>query len=128
MQKDFLKKANVLNISMLHLTKERSHNQFDPNNYCTVKWYRKHLQRVHKMKLPPTHPTPKLAITPNLDNLNNHCDSCIWTYSSKQTYRYHLELVHKINIFRVERIALNPNISPDIVDPNNYCKSCRKTY
>lgn len=81
------------------------------------------------MKLTPVRPRPDPNISPNLDNENNHCDSCKRTFSSKGSYWHHLDLVRTmITPPRIQRQAPNPNILPDIDDPFHYCKSCNYYY
>lgn len=43
-------------------------------------------------------------------------------------YRDHLEKVHKIILPKLQKSTENPDISPDINDPNFYCKSCQTKY
>lgn len=112
-------------------------DEFDPNfnsSVCNkafgrIKYYRAHLKNVYRMILTRLKRIPDLNIAPNVNNSNNQCDSCNWTYTSKSNYHQHLIEVHKMIIPPIlRRTTPNPSVLPDTDDPNNYCKSCQGTY
>lgn len=95
---------------------------------CIVRLIPTHLKFTHKVELTPLTPTPNLNITPNPSNASNHCDSCSWTFKTRDGYISHLEAVHKMTLPKAQRAIPNPTISPDIDDPIFFCKSCQLNY
>jgi transposase-like protein len=107
----------------------------DPTNTCIScgyqffqeRNYRLHLINVHKMKLDTLQNSiPRLKaqpnITPVVDDPNYMCRSCIYQFSSKQSYKRHLTTVHNMKLSH--KCRARPDIMPDVNDPNNTCRSC----
>lgn len=46
----------------------------------------------------------------------------------RETYIHHLERIHRMIIPRLPKPTQNPNVLPDVDDPNFYCKSCQFKY
>lgn len=87
-----------------------------------------HLIRYHGMELSaPLKITTESIIIHNSNYTSNHCDSCNWTFPSKQNYRRHMQAAHEMIVPRL-KAKQDPNISPDINDPNYHCRSCLVSY
>lgn len=108
----------------------------DPDFYCRScrrkyrgkKNYRFHLQHIHFMRIEDSHMPkvyPDIVIDVN-DPKNSCCIYCKTKYSDGDHYRRHMEKIHKNG--RTQPVKgkpqVNPNITPDLYDPNFYCKSC----
>lgn len=79
------------------------------------------LQRTHKMHLTRLNAKCNPNISPDPNNVDNYCNSCNWTYSSRKNYLSHLKDKHNIIS---QKLVPGPNILSDVDDPNFYCKSC----
>lgn len=94
----------------------------DPNCYCkscertydSRRKYSTHCKRVHKLK-----PTPIVIRKGIL------CNVCHYTYQSKGSYSVHCLNMHNI---KHEKLFANPEATPDMQDPNNYCSKCDKRF
>lgn len=112
----------------------------DPNFFCKScnksfedrGRYRIHVQHVHKIELQPllTHPkyVPDMELTAadiKNDSTNTFCVICKLLFSHRDRYRHHM-LKHKErgNKPIKGKSKINPNIVPDVDDPDFHCKSC----
>ncbi|KAL9540755.1 hypothetical protein MBANPS3_009501 [Mucor bainieri] len=113
--------------------------------------YREHLKTVHKADLDRLRPVRNTdMIPPDWNDPNLHCSSCDSTFKSRppikksprktdlvlnnycnvckrsykhtKAYRAHCKKVHGLEPVKFA----NPNVAPDINDPDNYCKTCDK--
>ncbi|GAN01924.1 hypothetical protein MAM1_0014d01361 [Mucor ambiguus] len=78
-----------------------------------------HKQEVHNI----SHRTryKRMNLEPDVDDPNNYCATCEKTFSTKDSFEYHLKTLHFI--VRVREV-----LEPDVDDPNFYCQSCDFTY
>jgi hypothetical protein len=70
-------------------------------------------------------------ILPDKNHPNNYCDSCEKSYADRDTYRQHLRGVHKMlcsSKRRRKQKEVDLKLSPDIDDPNLYCRVCKTTF
>lgn len=73
----------------------------------------------------------KNDLIPNPGDPKFYCCSCDYTYSSKYSYRHHLQHKNKIKltpIFRKGYKAKNRDILPEWNNQKNYCRSCEPTF
>lgn len=119
----------------------------DPNNYCracektlsTKSTYYTHINTVHRMNwTPPSRQVFRIEwklivnsdVQPDINSSDFYCASCEKSYSTKNSYMLHLKYMHGIfydDPQRFKRKPTNPQLTPDINDPNNYCQSCDYT-
>ncbi|KAL9537041.1 hypothetical protein MBANPS3_012136 [Mucor bainieri] len=78
-----------------------------------------HKQEVHNV----THRTrfKHMDLEPDVDDPNNYCATCEKSFSTKDSYDYHLKSLHFI-------VRVRDVLEPDVNDPNFYCQSCDFTY
>jgi hypothetical protein len=87
-----------------------------------------------------------------VNDVDYYCDYCERGYAIRYSYDHHLRIMHSIdvpirrpggktryillwsNINNLYKIALkphkfaNPDLEPDILDPNNYCRVCETKF
>jgi hypothetical protein len=119
----------------------------DPNNYCRAchyeyasKWsFRNHLTRIHGMKLEPLVKRYRVGYNlqadeiPDVNDPNCYCRACHHEYTCIWSFRRHLQTIHKMKLEPLVRRPcpkriINPDIIPDVNDPNYDCRACNHEY
>lgn len=69
-------------------------------------------------------------ITPNQNDVDNHCASCVFTFPTQSSYYSHLTIIHKFNIaLSVNEPEIRyPSKLPDKFCRFNYCNICEFTF
>ncbi|KAK4518425.1 Eukaryotic translation initiation factor eIF-1 [Mucor velutinosus] len=62
-----------------------------------------------------------MDLEPDVDDPNNFCATCEKSFSTKDSFEYHLKTLHFI--VRVRQV-----LEPEVDDPNFYCRQCDFTY
>lgn len=106
--------------------------------YTTKGGYRSHIRCIHKIELPPL-PNNGPIYDPNMkevdenDANNTSCFFCKLVFKTRKHYLRYVSLHRKKGLLNSrmstpkEKPLINPNIVPDLNDPNGYCASCNKT-
>ncbi|EPB84475.1 hypothetical protein HMPREF1544_08779 [Mucor circinelloides 1006PhL] len=124
-------------------------------NYTNRPRYRQHLKIVHYMilKTIPSGRIPQNIITPDPDNPDLYCRACNYTFTGKRTYSLHCQYAHGItsvkfttarrlankasykkHLFAIHKLDWRliyqkpKNRTPDVDNPNFYCRICQKNY
>ncbi|GAN01796.1 hypothetical protein MAM1_0012d01231 [Mucor ambiguus] len=118
-----------------------------PKNYCCVcdiyysqkLVYTYHLRNVHNIDIPfDKSPGIRIAVDdikdesrkPDKTDPDYFCAYCNRGYTQRSSYLIHLNKMHFIDIPQRRpgalrpRPPLEPGVSPDVLDPNNYCCVC----
>ncbi|KAK4518694.1 uncharacterized protein ATC70_008916 [Mucor velutinosus] len=118
-----------------------------PKNYCCVcdiyysqkLVYTYHLRNVHNIDIPfDKSPGVRIAVDdikdesrkPDKTDPDYFCAYCNRGYTQRSSYLIHLNKMHFIDIPQRRpgalkpRPPLEPGVSPDVLDPNNYCCVC----
>lgn len=85
--------------------------------YCRMNFASASLQAAH------IHQIPIL----NTKDGKVSCGVCDSTFSKWATFERHLQTKHKMYL-ACRRVSSNPDIVPDVNDPNFFCKSCEYAY
>jgi hypothetical protein len=110
----------------------------DPNFYCKVckktyndkTAYRSHIRRVHEIKFYTQRKLPKydplMAEVDINDSKNKYCVICKLTFKEQGRYTAHMKSYNNRRFMAPTRgrSRIDLDVTPDIDDPNNYCKSC----
>lgn len=116
----------------------------DPDNRCAScektypdrDKYKKHLKAIHnlfrpsKSRLPVYDPDYQGDIN---DSENKYCFVCKTIYTTRASYKSHMRLSHSTEENKNTPVfspaaRMNPDVIPDINDPNFHCASCNTTY
>lgn len=66
-----------------------------------------------------------------LGSPENYCDLCNLFFKNRHQYRRHYRKKHMILPYKPSsrhRPPVNPHLSPDLNDPNHYCRACEKKF
>jgi ribosomal protein L31 len=108
----------------------------DPNFYCrtckatykTRSYYRNHLKYTHIMELKPLRGHPRFDhYMKEDDSKETSCIICKLIFGSRRGYLQHMARHTKAGYMKSSRSKINPDVIPDLDDPNGYCESCGTT-
>ncbi|KAF1805870.1 hypothetical protein FB192DRAFT_1364930 [Mucor lusitanicus] len=116
----------------------------DPNGYCcvcektysTVHYYKVHVATFHATPIDPQNTQQQQQqqqqqqVLPDVDDPNFHCRSCQKTFLDQNRYRSHLRGAHKMKLISMRSSSHDdgdPDLLPDPLDPNLYCRVCKAT-